>query len=699
VTTSALNGLFRGICVDNRDPLNLGRIRVQVPQILGTATSGWAFPAWSIHEKTVWPRDRLPKTGGGVWVMFDSTSPDKMIWLAAFGALDLINQPGFAPDIDFISAIDINMSGTPEWNKLLVFYGTLSSDGGVPNPRPEVLLEASTDGEATWTTVASTPVIDPSTGAWSISYTVNLPGAVDYRVRFPGVGVYGPATSVTISTDTTVLTNLTLSLAGTPQWNANSTFSGVLSSDAGVPTSPTVSLQSKPSGGSWTTVASTTSVNQSTGAWSIIYKVATPGAVDYRAVYAGTGPYEPATSNTVVTNTTVTTTTSTPNPPTLYNGTGFTVTGSVTASTGTVTGGTVALWWRYTIGGDTSWKKSGGEVAVTNGAYSLTQGALSLLGATEWQVRYTGYGAILSSNSAAKAATVYLRPNAALTKGTVTHTSVAFSWAATVGATHYNIDYQINGGAWTRLSGGTQIDYRSLVIQPLTNDTTYSFRVQPTAQDVSGTWQTGGWSSTITASTGHPQQTDSGSTGWITLSCEKYDSHRIDTGWSSVTDMRQGYYSSSYGGEGYIGIARYTGTRVRDAIIAECGGGSLGSARQANGDCSAAEISMARGNASGASASGGPVGVAFYTTTSTGTGDRPVREGSKQERDSPSANSAAVWYDFGTGHGQRLGDAEVNSVCIYKNNSADYAQFTPGNVRLKWSWNYTSVAYVAPSWS
>lgn len=35
-------GVYRGICVDSQDPDGLGRITVQVPQILGAAISNWA---------------------------------------------------------------------------------------------------------------------------------------------------------------------------------------------------------------------------------------------------------------------------------------------------------------------------------------------------------------------------------------------------------------------------------------------------------------------------------------------------------------------------------------------------------------------------------------------------------------------------------------------------------------------------------
>lgn len=47
-------GIYRGIVMDTADPDNLGRIKLQVPQILGTATTNWAWPIIGIptHKKT-----------------------------------------------------------------------------------------------------------------------------------------------------------------------------------------------------------------------------------------------------------------------------------------------------------------------------------------------------------------------------------------------------------------------------------------------------------------------------------------------------------------------------------------------------------------------------------------------------------------------------------------------------------------------
>ena len=53
--TGRFFGKYRGLVTDNQDPLNLGRIRAKVPELLGDVETGWALPA-------------LPYSGDGVGV-------------------------------------------------------------------------------------------------------------------------------------------------------------------------------------------------------------------------------------------------------------------------------------------------------------------------------------------------------------------------------------------------------------------------------------------------------------------------------------------------------------------------------------------------------------------------------------------------------------------------------------------------------
>jgi hypothetical protein len=73
-------GVYRGIVVDNSDPENLVRLRVQVPQILGQATTNWA---WGILP-AITDDINIPEPGTGVWVMFEGGDPNFPLWLGVF---------------------------------------------------------------------------------------------------------------------------------------------------------------------------------------------------------------------------------------------------------------------------------------------------------------------------------------------------------------------------------------------------------------------------------------------------------------------------------------------------------------------------------------------------------------------------------------------------------------------------------------
>lgn len=73
-------GIYRGIVVDNNDPENKNRLRVQVPQLLGSAVTGWS---WGVRP-SVDSALVLPEPGTGVWVMFEGGDPNFPLWLGAF---------------------------------------------------------------------------------------------------------------------------------------------------------------------------------------------------------------------------------------------------------------------------------------------------------------------------------------------------------------------------------------------------------------------------------------------------------------------------------------------------------------------------------------------------------------------------------------------------------------------------------------
>ncbi len=76
-------GKYRGRVTDNADPMQQGRIKAEVPDVLGSQASGWAMPCFPAAggQMGVFA---LPKIGAGVWIEFEHGNPDFPIWSGAW---------------------------------------------------------------------------------------------------------------------------------------------------------------------------------------------------------------------------------------------------------------------------------------------------------------------------------------------------------------------------------------------------------------------------------------------------------------------------------------------------------------------------------------------------------------------------------------------------------------------------------------
>jgi hypothetical protein len=77
--TSRFFGKYRGLVRDNQDPLNLGRLKARVPEVLGSVDTGWALPAAPYAGDGVGIYT-VPGTGAGVWIEFESGDVSRPIW-------------------------------------------------------------------------------------------------------------------------------------------------------------------------------------------------------------------------------------------------------------------------------------------------------------------------------------------------------------------------------------------------------------------------------------------------------------------------------------------------------------------------------------------------------------------------------------------------------------------------------------------
>jgi uncharacterized protein involved in type VI secretion and phage assembly len=76
-------GKYRGMVINNIDPLQQGRLMIQVPDVLGLSTSSWAMPCVPFTGPQAGAYV-VPPVGAGVWVEFEGGDPDYPIWVGGF---------------------------------------------------------------------------------------------------------------------------------------------------------------------------------------------------------------------------------------------------------------------------------------------------------------------------------------------------------------------------------------------------------------------------------------------------------------------------------------------------------------------------------------------------------------------------------------------------------------------------------------
>lgn len=76
-------GKYRGVVVNNIDPMQLGRLLIIVPDVLGLVPSTWAEPCVPLAGPTGPPMGvyLVPPIGAGVWVEFEQGNADYPIWV------------------------------------------------------------------------------------------------------------------------------------------------------------------------------------------------------------------------------------------------------------------------------------------------------------------------------------------------------------------------------------------------------------------------------------------------------------------------------------------------------------------------------------------------------------------------------------------------------------------------------------------
>jgi uncharacterized protein involved in type VI secretion and phage assembly len=78
-------GKYRGMVVNNVDPLQQARVQVQVPDVMGLNAFSWAMPCLPFTGRQM-GMVCLPQIGAGVWVEFEQGDPDYPVWTGGWYA-------------------------------------------------------------------------------------------------------------------------------------------------------------------------------------------------------------------------------------------------------------------------------------------------------------------------------------------------------------------------------------------------------------------------------------------------------------------------------------------------------------------------------------------------------------------------------------------------------------------------------------
>lgn len=90
-TTTRFYGKYRGVVLNNVDPMKIGRLLVAVPDVAGPIPLTWAMPCVPAGGPGSGGL-AIPFIGAGVWVEFEQGDPERPIWVGGFW-----NNPGEVP--------------------------------------------------------------------------------------------------------------------------------------------------------------------------------------------------------------------------------------------------------------------------------------------------------------------------------------------------------------------------------------------------------------------------------------------------------------------------------------------------------------------------------------------------------------------------------------------------------------------------
>lgn len=170
MSDTKFHGKYRGMVLNNIDPMQMGRIQVMVPDVSNVMLSSWAMPCLPVAGIQT-GMFALPLIGSGVWVEFEHGDPDYPVWVGGFwgSAAEVPAMARLVPPA--VPGITLQ---TPLGNGLTI------SD--LPGPTGGILIKTATgamvsvsdtgiiisNGKGAMLTMTG-PVVDVNTGALTIT--------------------------------------------------------------------------------------------------------------------------------------------------------------------------------------------------------------------------------------------------------------------------------------------------------------------------------------------------------------------------------------------------------------------------------------------------------------------------------------------------------------------------------------------------
>ena len=125
-------GKYRGTVLNNIDPMHMGRLMVQVPDVSNIMPSTWALPCLPFAgiQNGFYA---VPIIGAGVWVEFEQGDTDYPIWTGCFW--------GSAAEVPALA-----LAGTPGLQQVLIQTSTQNTlmISDTPGPTGGILLKSTT---------------------------------------------------------------------------------------------------------------------------------------------------------------------------------------------------------------------------------------------------------------------------------------------------------------------------------------------------------------------------------------------------------------------------------------------------------------------------------------------------------------------------------------------------------------------------